>query len=383
MERTRDVLICGGGPAGASAAHVLARAGLDVLLLDRARFPRPKLCAGLLTWKTTQVLTRVFGLGSGDLARAGALLSEARGYAVYLDERPVSSGTLGDPFHFASRERLDALLLDRARLAGAEVRTRAAATACDPDRGALRLADGSILRGRVLLGADGARSVVRRALPHDRRAWRRNLAHAVEARVPRALIPGGAATPTAHFGAAELGYGWVFPAGEMATVGVCGLTYRQGGPHIRRRFENYCRRLGIADPAALDCKGHPLPYGNHLERPGHGAALLAGDAAGFVDAVFGEGIYYALRSGEAAGAAALAALEGGADLQWAYRRELERDVLRELRWSRRLRRLVFWARRAGGAGWALAVARAVGPARLVEATQGKRSYRLLLPRDAV
>ena len=78
---TCDVLIVGAGPAGSTAAFILAGRGLRVALLDRCDFPRPKLCGGLLTWKTVQGLERIFQFGPGALAAAAVLVPIIGGMA--------------------------------------------------------------------------------------------------------------------------------------------------------------------------------------------------------------------------------------------------------------------------------------------------------------
>ena len=79
MTITHDVIIVGAGPAGSTAAHVLAQKGVNVLVLDKAEFPRDKLCAGLLTWKSVDVLTRVFGETPEGLLASGVFNAAASG----------------------------------------------------------------------------------------------------------------------------------------------------------------------------------------------------------------------------------------------------------------------------------------------------------------
>ncbi|MEN9061157.1 hypothetical protein [Ponticoccus litoralis] len=109
------------------------------------------------------------------------------------------------------------------------------------------------------------------------------------------------------FGAAEWGYGWQFPKTTGTTVGVGGIMARN--PDLKRAMKAYMARLDIPEGARV--KGQFLPFGGFRKRPGQGRVLLAGDAAGLVDPITGEGIAHALHSGELAAQAAAQAL--GAD----------------------------------------------------------------------
>jgi flavin-dependent dehydrogenase len=115
MEKaTCDVLVIGAGPAGATAAFILASRGLQVALLDRTDFPRPKLCGGLMTWKTVRLLESLFIISPLDLAAKGVLRHAIREYRVSGRCRRGVRRTLDHPFHLVDREAYDHLLLQRA-----------------------------------------------------------------------------------------------------------------------------------------------------------------------------------------------------------------------------------------------------------------------------
>ncbi len=100
MVKDFDVLVAGAGPAGCAAAAVLAGAGLRVGLADKAAHPRFKLCGGLLTAKSMEALSRVFGLAKADLVAHGGLFHETRGYVFAHNGRELTRGAAAEPFRF-------------------------------------------------------------------------------------------------------------------------------------------------------------------------------------------------------------------------------------------------------------------------------------------
>ena len=96
-----------GGPAGSTAAYILASRGLRVLLLDKAAFPRPKLCGGLLTRKTIQLVERIFNTDTAFLQNRDIIHYLSRDYLVGNRNNKFIQGKLDYPFHFVNREKYD------------------------------------------------------------------------------------------------------------------------------------------------------------------------------------------------------------------------------------------------------------------------------------
>lgn len=388
MVKEFDVLVAGAGPAGCAAAMVLAGRGLRVGLLDRAEHPRFKLCGGLLTAKSMQALARVFGLSEADLAVRGGLFHQSPDYLFLHRGRELARGVAAEPFRFIDRPAFDALLCAQAVARGAEYLPGREVAACDAEAGTLVCRDGEGFAARLVIGADGVNSATRRALGIDRAAWGRGLAAAIEVELPvgdgPGCLPRAVGVPELHVGAPRAGYGWVFPGPRGPKVGICGL--RRSDRDFGAIFRDFLALQGVRDPAAVPLRGHPLPYGNALARPFGGRLLLAGDAGGFVEPLFGEGIFYAMATGAHAGAAACRALvAGGADgadgdvgalAAREYQGLLDRTVRPEIRWSNRLRWALFWAMRNLGASPIKGFVHSA-PAALAEMVHGGRSFRLL------
>lgn len=379
-----DVVIAGAGPAGSAAAAVLAGRGLSVAVVDRERHPRHKLCGGLLTAKSMDALRRVFGLSETALKLSGGLFHATPDYLFLHRNRPLLAGSAAEPFRFVDRPPFDALLLETAIRRGAAFFPAAAATGCDPEKGLLFTTLGEF-QGRYLIGADGANSVLRRSLAAaglaPKAQWQHNLAAAIEVELPHGIGPGlfprEVRTPELHVGQPEAGYGWVFPGPRGPKIGICGLTRLSSD--FGTIFRNYLAALGVSEPHTIPLRGHPLPYGNALATPCLHRLLLTGDAAGLVEPLFGEGIFYAMHTGAHAASAILTALDASAAPQAAhaeYQRLLAATVRPELLWSGRLRWVLFRAlKHLGPSPIHLFVKSA--PARLAEMVHGHRSFRLL------
>lgn len=338
--RLVDVAIAGAGPAGSTAALALAREGFSVLLLDRAVFPRPKLCGGLLTWKAVRLLERLHGATPADLLAGRVVNTVASSYSLYYRSRLFVNGRLAYPFHLVDRSAFDQFLLDRAVAAGGELRQGCEVRACD-SQGLLTTNQGPV-RARLVIGADGVHSVIRRLLPVSRSWWRQGLATAMEIVVPRDRSPRCVDHPQLYAGILKAGYGWVFPGQDHMILGICGLPRHT--PNFKAAFLDFLQVLGAPDPAGFlrnhPLRGHPLPYGNALTTPAVNNVLLAGDAGGYADPLLGEGIFYALLTGWQAGEAASLALRGRTDAGQDYCRRIRRLVLPEMRGANRLRWLL-------------------------------------------
>jgi geranylgeranyl reductase family protein len=331
LDASADLIVVGAGPAGAAAAVTARRAGLAVLILDRARFPRDKLCGGGITGRCRDHLDAVFGPG----AAAGLCLATQRVRLCGAD-RVLAEIPDAPPLQMTMRRGFDAALVAQAVQAGAHLVEGARVVAVDAAAGSVVLDDGRRFSAPVVIGADGVNSAAARALfgrAHDAAT----IGFALEVELPG---PDPDGWVEIDLSAAAWGYGWAFPKAGGRTLGVGGLATRN--PDMKAALARYLARHGAADAAgAARCRGAFLPFGAFRPVPGGGAVLLAGDAAGLVDPITGEGIGWAIRSGQLAAEAAAAALAAGAPggALARYRRGLA-PVHAELRRARWLRRLI-------------------------------------------
>ena len=327
-----DAVVVGAGPAGSSAAAVLAGAGLRVALVDKARFPRDKLCGGLLSERCIGAIRASFGPQC-----AAPIEITTYGAAIYDRDRPLVRIGHYKPMHFTSRRTFDAHLVSVAAMRGAEVLAGSPVTAVDFASGTVRLGDGRDLQTSFVVGADGAGSRIRKLLgiPIDRD----DFAVGLEAEVARDSVGREVANPEAYFGIAEWGYGWVFPKRDTLTVGIGGLANRTAD--LRARYRELALAAFGRVPSEPLC-GSPIPFGNFVGKPGRGSALLVGDAAGLVEPLTGEGIAFAIQSGRyAAQAIVEAARIQAPERALALYDAGYRAITRAFRDVRLLRQLVF------------------------------------------
>ncbi len=328
-----DLVVVGAGPAGsATALGVLqARPGSRVLLLDRAEFPRDKPCGDGVAPHVLDVLAAV---------GAGGLLTDrvpvewlTIGHAA---GGPIAQRRMRRPAYVVPRTVLDARLLAAAVAAGAVVQRRRVRSVAVRPRSAV--VDGDV-EARIVVGADGAHSGVRSAvgLPASRRR-----AFALRGYAP--VLPALAGRQAIVFAAGRTpAYAWSFDRGDgLANVGYGELLGNGPGPGRAEALDALDRLLpGVADGVAA-WRGHHLPLSPARLPVPDGRVLLAGDAAGLVNPLTGEGLYYAVASGVLAGRAAAASLDGddpgGAGAR--HRAALHRLLGRHLRHTAAAARLI-------------------------------------------
>ncbi len=295
-----DLVILGAGPAGASAAVTARKNGLSVALVDKARFPRAKLCGGLVTGRCAGHLKEVF-----DLDIDPQLFETRRNFEFYMDGQPLGRLDGVPPAHLTMRWNFDQLLFSRAIAAGAVDYSGQRVETLDLSANRVTLHAGEVLDYGCLIGADGVQSITARAIfgePFDKT----RVGFALEIEGPT-VEPDTQTRIRIDFAAADWGYGWSFPKRASTTIGLGGLHARN--PEMKARLAAYLDRLGTGQ--GLKVKGHFLPFGGYRSVPGRGNVLLAGDAAGFVDPITGEGIGHAIQSGRLAAEAAAEALAAG------------------------------------------------------------------------
>ena len=293
---TWDLVVVGAGPAGSTAAIAALRAdpGARVLLLDAADFPRDKVCGDGVAPHALDVLA---DLGV-DVAALVAGTEPITSLRMVSPGGVVAARTFARRAAVVPRVLLDERLVRVAVASGAVLRRRRVRTVVAADDEVL--VDGDI-PARVVVGADGAESVVRRQCG-ARPAPAGTVAVALRGYAPADPWPSGEQLLTMT-GADWPAYAWAFPVGDgTANVGYGQLV--TGVVPTRARMTERLHRL-LPDLAPLSLRGHRLPLSTGRPEVGHGRVLLTGDAASLVNPLTGEGIYYAVLSGGLAGAAAL------------------------------------------------------------------------------
>jgi geranylgeranyl reductase family protein len=254
----------------------------------------------------------------------------------YSGRREIAFPLPAQPVAMVMRDRFDAFVLSQAR---AEVRDSTAVIGVVEERDRVRVGtgDGQELAARYLLGADGANSVVARALGLRQR---KVLGAAIEAevQVDGWILAEYAQTVLFEFGAVPGGYLWIFPKKEHLSVGIAVLGKSRAD--LRSILRREMTRFGI-ELDGTPLHAHPLPVHWYHERLATERTLLVGDAAGLVDPFLGEGIRYAVRS------ARLAAKVIAKDEVRAYTPGVQQEIGAGLRRARWLARLFYGLPRLG------------------------------------
>ena len=309
---TFDVIVVGGGPSGATAAHDLAQRGVSVLLLDRAGRTKP--CGGAIPPR----LIKDFAIPDHLLvakARCARMVSPS-------DQKvdiPIEGGFVG----MVDREVFDEWLRERAAQAGA-VRRRGRFERLSRDEDGVSVVHfqsdapaggdkpmASRARARCVIGADGARSeVARQAVPG---AEKTSYVFAYHEIIAKPASPPPDYDPTrcdvVYRGTLSPDfYGWVFPHGNTLSVGTGSA---DKGFSLRTAVAALREASGLQDAPTLRREGAPIPM-KPLPRWDNGRdVVLAGDAAGVVAPASGEGIYYAMYGGRVAADAVAEFLKTG------------------------------------------------------------------------
>ncbi len=326
-----DIIVIGAGPAGSAAATWAAKQGCSVALIDKATFPRSKLCGGLFTERSRTYYHEIFGQ---DVDLSHAVTRDEM--AFWHDGRELAVLKDIPPLHLTMRLDLDAAMFAHALAAGVEDFTgQAIAELTDT---AVKLRDGTAVTAAVIIGADGVNSLVAKHL-FDKSFDTKTIGFGLEIEAPVSIQDPDKQPLRIDFAAAKWGYGWSFPKHSSTTIGVGGL--REPNPDMKHQMQRYMRTLGLPSEVAK-IKGHHLPFGDFRPTPGRAHILLAGDAAGLVDPITGEGIAFAMKSGQLAAQAACEAIKAAAphSALALYKNNLK-EIHRNLRIARILRRIIF------------------------------------------
>ncbi|HYB87372.1 MAG TPA: geranylgeranyl reductase family protein [Streptosporangiaceae bacterium] len=343
-----DVAIVGAGPAGLAAAQAAATAGARTIVLERAEHPRYKTCGGGLIGASLAAVSGRIEVPARDQIRAITVTLDGRRSFTREDRDPLLA--------MVARSEFDDALRRAAQAAGATVQQRSPVRGIsqDDDFACARLADGTGVRARVLIGADGSSGVSARHV--GVRYEQVDLGLELEIVVPPPVAGQWRGRVLLDWGPIPGSYGWVFPKGDRLTVGV--IASRGQGERTRSYLRDFTARLGLASFDTEQDSGHLTRCRGDGSPVRRGRVLAAGDAAGLLEPWTREGISFALRSGMLAGAVAAGASTGHDRPDQAlgrYEAALEEELIPEMAAGRRL--LAAFSRHPGAFHTGLATAK--------------------------
>lgn len=329
------------GPAGASTAYELGQRGISVLAFDKQIHPRYKVCGGGLSARIERILPPDFqSIVEGIVNRVQFTYGGKDSFLMEFP-RPVA--------YMVMRQRFDQWLVEKARQAGADIlEDESVVTVQNREEGIEVSTRKGRYRARMVIGADGAMSVIAQqcfpgrryqSVPALESEYYGEAAHAFQ-QTQTALI---------SLRASKKGYGWVFPKAHGLSLGVG--EFVRGANRPKKSFEDFIGHetslAGLTIPLPL---GHILPISpQYARRNGHRwrgslvrhRAVLVGDAGHLVDPLLGEGIYYAVRSGQLAAASVADTLRNSRHRLEDYERHAESEFGQEFRVAARLGKIIY------------------------------------------
>jgi geranylgeranyl reductase family protein len=326
-----DVAVVGSGPAGSSAALPLAKHGVKVAVLEKSSLPRYKTCGGAIVGRVTRLLPidvqeviecQCYSMNVNHL--------DAHLHFTVKRQQPIISMTM--------REKFDFFLVSAAKDAGADIKSKCQVLNLEmrDDKVQLTTAQGPV-QARFVIAADGAAGVVA-----QKAGWQkhRHIRPALEYEVAVSSDELTKFRGVARFdlGLVPHGYAWVFPKKDHLSVGIG--TGQRDPINLRKRLEQYFTILGLRGIKKIDPHGFFLPLRPRQSGFMRDRVLVVGDAAGFVDPFSGEGITFAIKSGQIAAKALLDAGLHQDQVKELYHIEINKQITPELSLGKVLAQLV-------------------------------------------
>jgi geranylgeranyl reductase family protein len=285
-----DVIIVGGGPSGTSAGRRAGRLGIKALLLEKENFPRYKPCGGGLSEHAISYL---------DFELPQDIIEwEVTGAKVIFKDQSINVHKNHRVSTLVSRDKFDNFLLEKAKETGIEIHTGEKVLRCTEMSDFVKVdTSQGTYQAKFAIIAEGAQGLIKTCVrPMDNKE---EYGICLVTEVPadeREIEKRLGKTVELHFGVAGGGYGWIFPHKTYYSVGIGGVV--KDFPHPKESMLNFLKENSFFGEYRLH--GHKIPWGGIKRKVVGSRILLSGDAAGFVDAFSGEGLAYAIRSGQIA-----------------------------------------------------------------------------------
>lgn len=288
MKSYYEVLIIGAGPSGLSAGLKLQESGVDCCIIERAIYPRFKLCGGLLTQKTIDLISEL------NIGRFNSDLIKFKTNKVNIDnkDKRVLSFENGIPFILVDRVEFDNYLFEKYKQKGGKIVEGVFPIKFDSSSQSVFLSNGEQISYGILVGADGVKGFTSNFVGNNDLP----MAFGVEVSIPTNSLVQGLQAIILDIGYLPNGYVWIFPKGVNTTIGLA-CSYRKNIDYVGllKKYISDRTYVGIE----YEVKGAFLPYGEHRSKiiQKDSKLFLVGDAAGLTDCITGEGLYFAIKSG--------------------------------------------------------------------------------------
>lgn len=292
-----DVVIIGASCGGAAAGYTLAKSGKNVALIDKSTFPRNKLCGGMVTEKTIKLLHNIYG----DFPHNEIIDTEYSSYGIYHKDYGKICKFTDDNrrLYFVERAVFDNFFYKKAADVGCSI--YAGNKVVDVKNNSVILSTGEEIYSKIIIGADGAHSIVRKSISKQIRKDLYTYGLEIDLDYNEvSCFNDDVIYPKIYFGYVKRGYIWIFPKRNHISVGIGGPVYKikESLLTILTRFLQQILKYDACQKHRI--KGYPIPIHNVVAKPFKNNILLIGDAAGLIEPITGEGIYFAILSGRLA-----------------------------------------------------------------------------------
>jgi geranylgeranyl reductase family protein len=326
LKQSHDVIVVGAGPAGATLAYELAKRGIGVLVLEKEKLPRYKCCAGGVTSKAAKLLDFDISAVAEDVIYEVSFTFNLGSPYLGHHSQPLIYAVMRDVFDYflvQKARQLGAVFMDGQKVTQIHV---------SGDWVEISTAD-NIFRSRLVVGAEGAYSVVARELGMGR-SIEYNAGIESEIVVPGEELAKWKSRAQIDLGCIPGGYAWVFPKRNHLSVGAGCLASK--ARHLNRHHQKFLNSLSIGSYTITRSSSHLIPTCTKGSLIWQDKALLLGDAAGLADPLTGEGIYNAIQSAQLAAPVIEGSLVRDKVGLQDYQEIVERKIMSELRMARTL-----------------------------------------------
>jgi len=321
-----DTIVVGLGPAGATAAYELSKKGISVLALEKQKHPRYKPCGGGLTARIEKILEPDFkSIVERTISKVNFTF-KGSGDIHAVSDRPL--------VHMVMRDVFDNFLVEKARFAGAEIHEQEKVTHVEEGKESVFvITEKNTYSTKLLIGADGVNGIVARSLglkPKKRTA----VLIEGEVKVREEIYKKLSEEILFDFGSVPYGYGWIFPKADHLSLGVGGWKKMIKNP--KPYYSMFLSDQYLTDKIESEHKvGYTIPIFDGGSKITSTRTMLCGDAAALVDPFLGEGIYYAIRSGQIASDVANDILQGNTTTA-SYEERITREIYTEFEYARNI-----------------------------------------------
>ncbi len=334
-----DAIVIGGGPSGATAARFLAKFGLNTILIEKKKIPREKICGGGVTEKALKIINRKIP--------DEIIEREFKGLAFHLGkDHHATFKSIKRLGITVMRSKYDAFLVDLAKDSGAEIKdeTRAKSIEIKSDKAIVHLGNGDTIEGKVIIGADGMTGISAYSFTGIKTKDFSRVGIGMEAEFKVGKKGVEKFTDPEILDIYNVGvsiaYGWIFPKREHLGIGVAGLAAQL--KNIKEIFYRFVKFLeyerGIELPDVKP-KSWMLGGASWDTKIAFERGLLLGDAAGYVDPLMGEGIYYAMHMGIRAAQVTAEAVEAddfSEKFMMRYQERIHRDFKADFKFAEKM-----------------------------------------------